>query len=252
MKISIINKNGKSYIELPEDFNGAEDVELSRARDGLFVITFQKKIQQSENSISDQERAVLQKLLLVKFEKRTPVYATSTFTDIEQRILKEMERKKFVNVFYGGKYKATGVFNINDRIYPLIAEKKIENKKPLPTPEPIQTPSPINPFDSISRNGYVIIQNERDAFNFSENLKKQGKQSTVYGLKGFDGKFYVAGRSYFEKFSELIKTNLKEDANASELALKCKTEPEGCTVILYLLSERGEVIEKRKGLFSLA
>jgi translation elongation factor EF-G len=63
----------------------------------------------SEGTITPAERLVLKKLLAIRFEKRTPPYVAKELSEQELFVLRELERKGFVNVFRGQKYK-DGVF----------------------------------------------------------------------------------------------------------------------------------------------
>ncbi|MBI2079864.1 hypothetical protein HYT84_03795, partial [Candidatus Micrarchaeota archaeon] len=102
MKFRILKKNDKCYVELPEEFMVVEELELTPAKDGIYLLTFEKPTnskkpeppQKKELRIETPERAVLQKLISIKFEKRTPAFVTSTFSEAEKNLLKEQKKKK--------------------------------------------------------------------------------------------------------------------------------------------------------------
>jgi hypothetical protein len=76
------------------------------------------------------------------------------------------------------------------------------------------------------------------------------KSGAVVGVKGFDGKFYIVTRSYFNQSQAVVGSILKEDMDAPSIAAMAKLEPEGCLAVLRLMAENGELIEKKRGVFA--
>ena len=103
----------------------------------------------------------------------------------------------------------------------------------------------------ILKRGYAIFSSQGEAQKISDEIKKLPKGDVV-GIKGFDGKFYVATKQYFAKVSELVQKNLKGTMTVSAIASACKTEEDGCRSILRIMSDNGDVLEKKKDSFCLA
>lgn len=271
MERRVLKKEGKCYIELPAEFLEQESIELFSLREGYYLLSVPLGTQgkaktippsSASLSLSPEENAILHKLLAIRFDQRVPPRVEKLLNETEQQVLKTLMKKDYVNVFKSQKYPQ-GVYNIRDSVYPLLTTNnppevrslKVEPKAAsnLKSPAPANRPSPPPPASSqrmdIFSDGYVVFEDARAAAQFSEQLRRQGKSSTVLALKGFDGKFYAVTKSYFSKNAPLVLKALEEPQNAENIAKTCKLPPPACSAILHLLSEQGDVVEKRKGIF---
>ena len=195
--------------------------------------------------------------MTIRFENRTPAHVKEVFKPEELAVLKELEKKGFVSVFYGTKYKNTGVYNIDDKIYPLLkagATGQNQNVSQISSP----TSASFHPqaiqrsfMSEILKRGYALVSSNGEAQNISDEMRKLPK-GEVIGVKGFDGKFYVATKQYFTKISELIQKNLKGSMTVLAIAAACKTEEDGCRSVLRIMADNGDVLEKKKDSFCLA
>jgi hypothetical protein len=160
-------------------------------------------------------------------------------------VLRELERKGFVNVFKGQKYK-DGVDNISDSIYPLLSQS---GQKPAGA-VPAAAPSYPGVSSMLSTRGFIIINDKNEARSLSEQLASEMKSGAVVGVKGFDGKFYAVTRVYFTKTQAAIAAVMKEPMDADSIAAATKLDPEGCRAVLRLMAENGDLIEKKRGIFA--
>jgi hypothetical protein len=254
-KIRIIKRQDKGYIELPPDLAKSEEIELFQLRDGYYLISVPLSQHQeapapkTEKGISEPEKAVLRKLLSIRFENRVPAYVNKALGEPEKAVLRELERKGLVNVFKGRKY-VDGVYNINDSIYPLLSQKTEPAAPDAPRQPPASQPVQANTAGILNSRGFIIIGDKREAMMLSEQLNGQMKSGAVVGVKGFDGRFYVVTRDYFSRSEAKITQVLKEDMDAPSVASAAKLDPEGCVAVLRLMAENGEIIEKKKGVFA--
>ena len=256
MKIRILKRNEKAYIELPSEMVGQEELELFQLKEGYYLLSMPLGQQsrappQAKSGLGDHEKLVLKKLLSIRFEKRTPAFVSKELSAQELEVLKELEKKGLVNVFRGDKYK-DGVYNIRDSIYPILSGKEEAKGSVQPkTTAPSQTGQPYSDsFSLLNSRGYMIIQDKNEARMLSERLNSDMKSGAVVGVKGFDGKFYIVTRGYFTKAQETIGSVLKEDMDAPSIANAAKLEPDGCLAVLRLMAEAGEIIEKKRGIFA--
>lgn len=247
-KIRILKRQNNAYIELPHEMSNYEEVELFQLKEGYYLLSVPLGQEGKSNNqeINDVERALLKKMLSIRFENRTPAYVNKTLTEQELVVLKELERKGLVNVFKGNKYK-DGVYNIRDSIYPLLAQNTSSSKTVPPHP-PTQHPSDTSGL--LNSRGFLVISDKNEARVLSERLNQEMKSGAVVGVKGFDGKFYIVTRTYFSKAQTSISSVLKSDMDADAIALASKLDPEGCKAVLHLMADNGEIIEKRKGIFA--
>lgn len=250
-KVRVFRKQNRYYIELPENFNIEEEMELFELRNGYYLLTriLEKKSesidsrQQSEPKqqamqidITEPEKSVLKKLMSVRFQQRTPPYVQKILTPDEMAVLDELKKRKLLTVYVSKKY-SDGVYNIADSVYPMLKNTGEEKKEAR------------QDGDIFQGRGYLIVNDNAEAKRLSERLKTEMKTGDVMGIKSFDGHFYVVKKEYYERTSAKILGVLTERMNSETIAKKCELEPEGCKAVLQLLSENGDVIEQKKGMY---
>ena len=259
--VRVLRKQEKAYIELPSDMAGYDALELFMLKEGYYLISVplganapQPMQGEAKGRVSDAEIAVMKKLLSIRFENRTPEYVGKALSETEMGILQGLEQKGMVNVFRGTKYK-DGVYNISDHIYPLLQKGQAQGAKGAaeekPQAQAERSAPPVSPTGAMLHSqGFIIIQDKREAMMLSESLGPQMKTGAVVGVKGFDGKFYVVTREYYSKARALIEALLKDQMDAPSVASAAKLDPEGCLAVLRLMAENGDIIEKKKGVFA--
>jgi hypothetical protein len=180
--------------------------------------------------------AVLRKLDSVKFSERTPANVERTLSREEKQILAKLLEKGSVSLYKGGKYEKSGVYSIPRQVY----EKLRQRVAQLP------------PRESLEAHGYAVVSNEAEAKELSQSLEADIRSGEVMGVRGFDKRFYVLKRDFFTNASARISDALaRGDADVATLSEKTKTAADACIAVLEMLREQGEVVEKRKGYYSL-
>jgi hypothetical protein len=251
MRSRVLKRQNNSYLELPQEMAGQDEVELFQLKPGYYLLTIplgdaKATAVETKTGISEAERAVLLKLLSIKFEKRVPAYVSKVMSEGEMTVLKELERKGMINVFKGTKYK-DGVYNIRDSIYPLLSSAP--RAQPTRTPaQQVQTPNDL--LAILKRQGFIVLGDRNEARALSETLSQDMKSGAATGVKGFDGRFYIVTKSYLIGAQTAIAAALKEDMDAPSIAAAAKLDPEGCMAVLRLMAEAGDLIEKKKGVFA--
>ncbi len=237
-KSRILKKQGKAYLELPKEMLDYDEAEVVRLDDGQYVV---KAVE--VKMVAEVEKIVLKKLLSIRFDRRTPANVEKELTEAERYILKDLEKKGMVNVFKGRKYP-DGVYNIKDNIYPIL--KGNEPPKPEAKTEPQAQPD----SPSLRNRGFLTLKDKGEAMRLSQKLNAEMKKGDVIGIKGFDGRFYVVTREYLEKSEKAVNSVLKEGMDVQSIAEAAKMDPEGCSAVMKLMAEKGDVLEKKKGIFS--
>lgn len=235
-KSRILKKQGKAYLELPKEMLDYDEAEIVRLSDGQYMFRAVE-----EGKVGEIEKIVLRKLLSIRFDRRTPANVEKELTEAERYILKGLEKKGMVNVFKGRKYP-DGVYNIKDNIYPIL-----RGNEP-PKPEPKEAPQPDSP--SLRNRGFLTLKDKGEAMRLSQKLNPEMKKGDVIGIKGFDGRFYVVTREYLEKSEKTVNSVLKEGMDVQSIAEAAKMDPEGCSAVMKIMAEKGDVLEKKKGIFS--
>jgi hypothetical protein len=158
----------------------------------------------------------------------------------EKELLNELIKKGILIVYKGGKYSKTGVYDIPNKFYHLVKEKKEEPSEKLP------------PLEQLEKYGYMIVENENEAKSLSQTLERRIKAGEIIGTRGFDKRFYVAKTAWFSVVSEKIRELMKQGPkNILELKNSLKISEEACKVVLEIMNEHGDVIEKKRGYYEL-
>ncbi len=236
VRVRVLKKEDRSYILLPDGLKSLEEVEVFHLRDGYYMLS--APLDEKAEKRKPGEKEVLLKLLSVKFGNRTPAYIEKVFSPEEKQVLRILEKKKMVNVFKSKKYR-NGVYNVNDKAYLLVRGKRQASGK-----------KPDAPLDVLKK-GFAVIKNKNDARKFAGQLSSEMRKGAVKGMKGFDGNFYLATSSYYKKASPLITKVLDRPLSAEKIADAAGLEEDGCIAVLMMMSENGEVIEKKRGVFAL-
>ena len=239
---------------LPSEIANASTLEVFPLRDGIYLVSIKGAIggQKAAGPLSEQERALVKKLLAIKFEKRTPAEVDKTLSSQEKATLASLVEKKVVNVFRSGKYE-NGVYNVSDIVFGQAREVAgLPQQADAPSTGSKVAPAARPAYDPLAK-GFLVLENEGDARQLSSALAERIKDGEVSGLRAFDRKYYYIKKSFAEQWQPKIQTLLeKGDKTAEEVAKGIGLDVDGCRALLLHMSEAGELLEKSKGKFALA
>jgi hypothetical protein len=270
MKSQIIKRNNKCYVEIPQEYMGLDEVELFTLRDNYMLISPvlgqapkaaapEQKMPAQE--ITPQEAEVLGKLMKIRFAERTPGEIDKRLSPENALALKSLVKKGMVNIFYGDKYTKTGVYSISKGAYALAGGAVQQKGAPL-APNAGQQQAvrtvPQAPqkalYAELVKTGWMIIPNIREAEQFTLDLKAAGVAHNVKGMRGFDGKYYIATTQFLASSYEKMRAELekKGEMHISEFARGLGMELDAARVVLTIATESGEIFEKRRDVFCMA
>ena len=110
-----------------------------------------------------------------------------------------------------------------------------------------------NAYKDLRRNGYAILFNQNDAMLMSKDASDDIKSGRVLGTRGFDGKYYVCTRFFFRANAVRAKQALKNGPlTLDRICQQTKLDQVAVQAVLNLLLDNGELIETRKGEYSIA
>ena len=143
-----------------------------------------------------------------------------------------------------------------------VGSKEVPQEQPAPAPKYEQRPfmsikssmpENIN-VQALEKNGFVVINTEGEASSLSLALEESIRRGHVLGTRAFNKKFYVVLRQFFDRYGTNIIKVLREsgESRVTSVAKATNMPEDGARAILYLLSENGDVTEKRRDLFELA
>jgi hypothetical protein len=163
--------------------------------------------------------------------KRSPSYLKRMLGKDEQKLLEALVKKGRVAYIHNKKFEE-GIYVIEDGRRGARGGAAPERSGELTS--------------ALFASGYVIVEGNRDAQALSERLLKQ--KGSILGVRGFDGKYYVVTANYFQKVSGAL-SKMGEEVSAQDVAEKFGIAMDGCKAVLKLLSEKGEYVEKRGGIY---
>lgn len=281
-------KDGLTLI-LPEDlvaagnFKDSETYEIFPLRDGFFLLAAQGALQKKPSPAPQQptgeELSLLKKLSQIRFGERIPEQVESALAEGEKRTLKSLLEKRLLYAFYGGKY-SKGVYNIPDSVYPLLGaqprgqagqEAVPKSSPPLRESEPaagkaMRPPGrddltaknwpprpPINTPEHLEKFGYAVVSGDFEIKSMHARLADRIKAGTILGVRAFDRKLYLATRRFFSGCEEKIRPLLDSKGKSLEqIAKSSGLSEDAAQAALVILCDSGDLIEKRKGVYSIA
>lgn len=247
---------------LPQELADSHSLELFPLRDGAYLLTVGGFVGQkgapskalplpAKDALSEKEKALVRKLLAIRFESRVPFEVGKLLSKEENEILEGLMEKEMVQVFHGGKYEKGGVYNVSDFAFNSVREQSSAPSLPqAPAPAAVL---PISSPQHLEKSGWMVLENETDARNFGNAYPDKVKSGEVKGQRAFDRKYYFVTRAFFESHEKGVQSALaKSDKTPEEIGQQIGIEAEGCRAILMHLLESGDVMEKKKGKFSRA
>ncbi len=142
----------------------------------------------------------------------------------------------------------------------------VENKPPIR--QPIASNSLVSPTvitsalnivqfntkeieQTLTKDGFVVLE-ENAAKSASSALESQIKAGNIVGVRGFDKKYYIVSKWFFEQTS----AKMREVATDAELAISdiaklSNISESAATAVLQVMKENGDILERKKGFFKI-
>jgi len=119
-------------------------------------------------------------------------------------------------------------------------------------PSSFKPSSPGEWEKKLETQGFLVVTDEITAKEASQQLEFQVKHGDVLGVRGFDKKFYIASRTFYESAAaKIMAAPLEKEFTCEQAAAMAKLDGVACTAILQIMKETGEAIEKKRGLYKL-
>ncbi|MDE1873925.1 MAG: hypothetical protein KGI04_02280 [Candidatus Micrarchaeota archaeon] len=259
-------RNSKYIVYLPDDvirqFGLKEDdeVQFLKYNDSSFL--FARKASAAGSfkplNLTLGEINVLKRLDTLRYADRTVANVSKLLNEQEKKTLQSLIDKKAVYLS-----KAKGSYGIVAAVYDKFLMRKKPGAAPLPPKKVMieQPPRPVPPPPKIEKNenvlrlekdGYIVLPTETEASSLSLALEDSIRTGKVLGIRAFNKKFYIVLRAFFDKNSGKVLKELREGPKkVDELVKSTGLDEDGIRAMLYLLSEQGDVSERRKDVFTL-
>ncbi len=219
---------------------------------------------ETESGITENELGVLQKLDTMRYPQRTVEEVGKRLSAREKEILLGLLKKNAVAIFPGKEDRA-GHYSISKDIYDRFLMRKGKKTQPQQKTswvraEPRAAAQRLQPAPSdeglpneLKTKGYVVVSSEAEAAALSLAVEESIRHGQILGIRSFNNKkFYIATRWFLNANSGKILKSIGEGSRVDDVAEKTGVSEEGVRSILYLLSENGDVREKKKDFFVLA
>jgi len=264
----VYSKNGKYYIELPHEIvvsisQGKKGVEIKKINGDVFVIVLKntKPSARQQNGNDKSLRIgldVLNKLIKIKFSKRTVPNVQKMLNSEEITTLNRLIDEGYVTVYKSKKYP-NGVYNIDDSFFKSSEPHKVDKrgattktKVPHSRDEPSKEPSKEvrvnnNIYSLLKKQGYLVIDTDKDARYISYIIKKNKEDKLYVGIHGFDNKYYILDKNVLKSIRISILGILSEPMDSATISKKLNENQNLIKGALAILLESGDIIEKRKG-----
>ncbi len=215
----------------------------------------EKRQQEQQGELSQDEIAVLKKLDTLRYDQRTPANVERLLSQTERETLRQLLKKKAVTLFRSDK-AGTAVYSIGKSVYDRFLMRKRQPQAPVETrPSPLRIRGNMDDenIKKLEKEGYIVLQTETEAAAVSAALEESIRHGQVFGTRAFNRKFYIMLRSFLEKYSAQVAKELRSgDKRVPEIADRVKVDENGVRAILYYMAEIGDVSEKKRDLFTLA
>lgn len=241
---------------VPAEIAGAESVEIFPLRDGTYLMAVKGAIGRARASVapaalSGEEKALLKKLLAIRFERRTPDEVERALSAKERAMLGALLEKKAVTVFRSKKYPK-GVYNVSDAVYGQARDGEAGRQAAGSAHSSSGAATQAPAHDPLAK-GFLVLESEGEARQLSGAVAERIKAGEVAGLRAFDRKYYFIKKAFAQQWQPKVLAALeKNDKTAEELSRELKLDAEGCRALLLHMGEEGELLEKSKGKFALA
>ena len=217
---------------------------------------------QGRMDLSQGEIDVLKKMDTLRYAQRTTANVAKLLGDSEKKVLQGLLDKKSVELLKDGK---EGLYSISKDVYDrFLMRKKIEApQKAEPAKPAAQERRHLISYKKIAgmqneviekleKNGFVVLATEAEAASVSLALQDSVRLGLVLGTRAFNKKFYIILRDFFNEKSGAVIKSLKDGPKGAEAVAKdAGVDEDAVRAILYLLSEQGDVSERRKDVFAL-
>jgi antitoxin component of MazEF toxin-antitoxin module/biotin operon repressor len=214
-----------------------EELGLREAQEVDFDLVDKKSVLMKKlEPIGAQELEVLSQLNEIRFAARTKNAVKKKLSPKQQAVLNKLLKKGVVSFYEKGKYKDKGVYSISRDYYYLLSKK--------------QSPPPAQPS---TQKGFQVVGDWEKAKNLMSENKKRISGGELYVVRSFDKRFYFVESSIVDSVNANVLDLLEQQSmSLEEISQKLGVETQLLKAVMEVLREQGEVIEKRKEVYSLA
>ena len=283
--VKVYRKDGKFIVYLPNEvikelgLKGDEEVDFFKMNNPAFmfmkksdasrlILGSNKPVQSVEHEQSSMvnkvnkgelmqdEIDVLKKIDGLRYNDRTAENVNKMLSQKEKSLIESLSRRKIVSLIKNEKDNVQR-YSISKSIYDRYLMRKKSEAHIVKQPGQrmdTSTHEYSNEYaKSLEEKGFAVIPTEAEATSLSLLYEDSIRSGLIVGTRAFNRKFYIAQRSFVNRNSDRIIKAIRGGASKiGDIVRESGIEEDGVRAILYLLSESGEISEKRKDMFELA
>jgi len=107
--------------------------------------------------------------------------------------------------------------------------------------------------NGVPSKGYEVVEDRGTAMELMEQYKEKIATGRLFAVRAFDGKFYFVDSELVESIgSEIVNAMGNKEMSLEEIAKSCELERGMVKAVVEVLRESGEVLEKRREVYSVA
>jgi hypothetical protein len=252
-KVRVSTKGSDMALLLPQkSFNelGLEqgtEYDLLKAKPGIWVLV--KREESLQENLLD--RKILNLLKGKNLKERVEGKFEKFLAREELKRFKEMLKEGEIVAFkLSPKYKKA-IYKTRQEVeenVKMTGKAGSKGKRNLETAKAEEKPSEEY---SLKKDGFIVCKNVQMAKRLSEQLRKEIEKGKIRGIKGFDGFFYIAEDSLYQKYRPKVLSLIKAEKGigSKKLGEKVGISNLLAKITCEFLKEEGEIIEKRKDQF---
>lgn len=225
----------------------------------MTILPASGRVGERKLELGQDEISVLKKLDTLRYSNRTTSNVAKLLNEGEKKTLQGLMGKKIVLQFMN---KKDSPYSIAKDVY----DKFLMRKKPGVPLQPVEEPKPAKKEPMVNLrakvenenvlkleiDGFIVLPTEQEASSLSLAVEDSIRSGKVLGIRAFNRKFYIVLRSFFEKNSgKMIKELKTGPKSVSDMVKSTSLDEDAIRAMLYLLSEQGDVSERRKDVFTL-
>ena len=264
-KITVSAKGNEFSLIIPQnmfkelDLDKNADYEITKAKEGSWVLTQSKKPVLKENPLDEKIFSLLKKKNLAdrveeKFETFLSKEELVRFNELlkEGKIVAFKLSPKYKRAVYKTREEIEKNVKMNSKAGNKTNEKK--ESKPISSGEKDSESFGVKekrPDEyTLEKDGFIVFKNSQNAKILSVKLKKEIDDGEIRGIKSFDGFYYVVQNTLYQKYRADVVLAIKEKvAGVAGIAERIEISKMLARVVCELLKDEGEIIEKRKDNF---
>jgi hypothetical protein len=199
---------------------GLENAEVQAVETSGFITLVPSKTVEkivSKEEPKEDQMHILKKLCTIPLNKRDETAVKQVLDEKELGVLENLVRKGVIEL-------ANGTYTIKDRaVFDSAANYDLQK---------------------LGDEGYLILENEAEARDISQRIKRELEDRTLLAMRGFDNKYYLIVREFYEKISKKILDAIQGPTTLKDLTGKTSLREDLCRCIIEFLREDGLVLEK--------